>query len=647
MKSLKVIVSGILCVAFATAQTQNNQSLLTINGKQVPASYFEYIYKKNNSATSTDKKSLQEYLDLFTVFKLKVADAEAKQLDTLQSFKSELAGYRSQLTASYLTDTVKRNDLVMQEFKRMFTEINVSHILIKVENKENPNATPTPADTMAAYKKALEIEKRLKKEDFSKVAQEVSDDPSVKKNNGNLGYMSAMWLVYPFENMMYNTPKGQISKPFRTRFGYHILKVNDTRPARGKLLAAHIMLIVPDTATAENKAKAEEKIKMIYNKTKNGEDFAALAKEYSEDGYTSQNGGELSWFGTGNLVPEFEDAAFALTEKGQISEPVKSRFGWHIIKLLDKKPLDGFAEAKPNIERYISNSDMSEIVRNSFVNSLKKQYNFTLNKNSVAELDKIATAVQWKDSVFFVQANAIDKPLFSFADKSYTTKQFVDYMKQTHQSAATISNNIDNYVATELTNYKDKHLETEYPEFGNLMQEYHDGILLFDVSNREVWEKAATDTTGLQQYFAKNKVKYNWTEPHYKGRVLYCKDKKVANQVRKIIKTSPEDSINIRIKRLNAKDTVAVVKMEQKLFVKGENTAVDFYVFKEKNNFTPPAGFKEAFVAGKKLDQPESYADVKSAVVQDYQDYLEQEWVKALRKKYPVTVDEQVLNNIK
>jgi peptidyl-prolyl cis-trans isomerase SurA len=634
MKRILIIVALFSLANWAFSE---EETLLTINGEKVPKSYFEYLYNKNNSAQMADKKTLPEYLELFKIFKLKVAEAEAHKLDTVSSFKNELSGYRRQLAAPFLSDTNARNKLVKLEYERMKQDVDVSHILIKIEGNK------TPADTLAAYKKALAIEERLKKEDFEKVAKEVSDDPSAKKNGGNLGYLSAMWTVYPFETLAYTTPVGQISKPVQTMFGYHILKVNATRPGKGKIHVAHIMKFTNDTLPEKN-AKAEADIKALYAKAKAGEDFGKLAKENSEDTYSAKNNGELAWFGPGNMVKSFEDAAYALSDTGQISAPIKTEYGWHIIKLLGKKPIDTYQEASVGIKAQIGQTDRAQMLQDAFVGTLKREYHYELNQKQLLKLEKLAQKVQWKDSLFIVEAQKTANPLFKYADKTCTTNDFVTYMKDKKLHAANIQNNLDAYVGGLLINYKDSHLEQSHSDFRNLMQEYRDGILLFNISNSEVWEKASADSVGLRSFFEKNKAKYKWDVPHFKGRVLSCKDKKTVNQVKLILKKEPEDSIDKRLAALNTKDNI-VVKSEKNLFAKGDNKVVDYYAF-NTGAYKAPDDFKIVWVDGKVLDSPESYLDVKGAVIQDYQTYLEQEWIKSLQAKYPVVVNEEVLKTV-
>lgn len=636
MKKVISLLAISLSATFAMAQGE--QTLMTVNGKAVTKSFFEYINGKNNSTAFSEKKTTEEYLELFKIFRLKVAEAEAQGLDTVSSFVDELRGYRNQLAAPYLTDAATKDALIKQEYERMKEDVDVSHILIKIEGKK------TPADTLAAYKKALDIISRLKKEPFEKLAKEFSIDPSVKQNGGHLGFLSALWTVYPFEDAAYSLAVGQVSKPVQTSFGYHILKINARRAAQGKIQVAHIMRFTNDTIPGKNE-KAEKEIQAIYARVKAGEDFGTLAKQNSEDSYSAQNNGELPWFDSGKMVKEFEETAYALKAKGDISAPIKTQFGWHIIKLLDRKGIDSFDQAKAEIERQISMGDRSQLVSKAFVDRLKKEYNYQDNKTTLKEMEKVSVKSLGNDSLFYLAYTKINKPLFSFAGKNYNTWQFCSYLEKQKLPCVWIERSLEQYVAQEIKAYEDSQLENKYPDFRNLMQEYRDGILLFNISNKEVWEKASTDSLGLRNYFNINSANYKWAEPRFKGRVISCRDKKTADKVKLILKKEKADSIDVRLSALNKKDSV-IVKSEKNLFVKGSHAAVDFYAFKT-GNFKPVNDFKVVFVDGKVLNAPESYLDVKGLITQDYQNYLEQSWIKALQAKYPIEMNSEALKTLK
>lgn len=689
----------------------NDPVLMNINGKPVYKSEFEYIYNKNNTNNSLDKKSLEEYVDLFVNFKLKVEEAKAQGIDTTRSFVTELAGYRSQLTKPYLTDSKVDEEILREAYNRSKEDVDVSHILIRVAQ----NATP--ADTLKAWNIVQSILKRLQKEDFAKVAKEVSEDPSAADskgqvgNGGRLGFISAFRTVYPFETMAYNTPVGAISKPVRSAYGYHIIKVHARRPSLGEVLVAHIMKFtekeivlnndLPKAAydsinklieikatkskpvydsfakriaaknnlsktaldsivtrietaqriVAKNKM-AKSTIDSIAKRIAAGDDFGKLASTYSDDKGSSAKNGELPWFGAGRMVPEFENTAFALKNKGDVSEPVQSQYGWHIIKLIDKKGLAPFEEIKEELDRKVKRDERATMGQDAFVSKLKADYNFQLNKAAVDELKGLVADKATIDSVFFANAQGLNKPLFTFGLKTYSQADFVSYVKlNAYSDRATASEQLDqkltSYIDRELLAFEDLQLEKKFPEFRFLIQEYHDGILLFEVSNKEVWEKASKDTDGLAAYFKAHKEVYTWEKPHYKGRVIYCKDKATFAAAKSIVKKSVADSLDKYLPaRLN--DSIQYVKIEKGLFVQGDNKAVDNLVFKLKEQPTAAADYPYVFVTGKMLKfTPEDYTDVRGLVTADYQEYLEKEWITALRAKYKVEINQEVLKTVK
>jgi peptidyl-prolyl cis-trans isomerase SurA len=628
-----------------TAQSKD-PVLMTINGNPVTKSEFEYIYNKNNSNNSLDKKTLSEYVDLFVNFKLKVQEAKAQGLDTTSAFVNELSGYRSQLTKPYLTDQNVDEQILSEAYNRMKEDVEVSHILIRVA--QNASA----ADTLTAWKKITSIAKRLEKEDFKKVAKETSEDPSAEKNGGYIGWISAFHTVYPFETTAYSTPVGSISKPFRTAFGYHILKVQNRRNSLGEILVAHIMRFTTEGNDDKNK-DAKIKIDSLYKRVQAGDDFGKLASEYSEDRGSASRNGELPWFGTGRMIPEFENAAFALQNTGDVSAPVKSGYGWHIIKLLDRKPIGTYESLKPELERRIKQDERAGLSQKVFVEKLKKEYNFSLNTESVQEFVKLLGTKNLSDSAFRSQVSVLNKALFTFAGKTYLQNNFSEYLAKnnlTDRNSAQeiIDEKLNAFAERELLAYEDSQLENKYEDFRFLMQEYHDGILLFEVSNNEVWEKASKDTKGLENYFNTHKTDYTWEKPHYKGKIIYCKDKATYNAAKTIIRKLNTDSIE-KYLPLRLNDSIQHVKIEKGLYAQGDNKAIDKYGFKVKNAvYEPSAEYPYIIVVGKNLkNSPENYTDVRGLVTADYQDYLEKTWIAALRAKYPVVIDQTVLKTIK
>ena len=628
-----------------TATLANDPVLMKINGKPVLKSEFEYIYNKNNSNNSLDKKTLDEYVDLFVNFKLKVEEAKAQGLDTTKSFINELAGYRSQLTKPYLTDAKVDESVLQEAYNRLKEDVEVSHILIRVQQ----NATP--ADTLDAWKKINTIAKRIEKEDFAKVAKEVSEDESAKENNGYIGWVSAFRTVYPFETMAYNTKPGTISKPVRTAFGYHIVKVQGRRESQGEILVAHIMRFTEQGNDEKNRS-AKFKIDSIYDRVKAGDDFGKLANDLSDDRGSATKNGELPWFGAGRMIPEFENAAFALKNKGDMSAPIQSAYGWHIIKLIDRKGIDTFENMKEDLQSKVKRDERASLGLKSFVAKLKSDYKFTTNNESVKEYYSLLDKKTLTDSIFQLEAAKLAKPIMTIATKAFTQSDFTQFLKANSYTDKTAAADIidEKYAAfaeKEILAYEDSQLEKKYEDFRFLMQEYHDGILLFEVSNNEVWEKASKDTEGLAKYFNNNKADYKWEKPHFKGRLIMCKDKETFKAAKAIVKKSHNDSIDKYLRtRLN--DSIQHVKIEKNIFVQGDNKQVDKLAFKSKAMVEADKDYPFVFVSGKMLKTlPEDYTDVRGLVTADYQEYLEKEWIAKLRTKFTVEIDKKILETVK
>ena len=366
----------LLALLFSSNANQNEKVLMTIGSEKVTVSEFQNIFQKNNDLENINKEELENYVDLFVKFKMKVLDAESISLDTSRKFINELNGYRKQLSRPYLTDKQAENKLLSEAYERTLKEVKVSHILILLDE----NALPK--DTLSIFNKINLIRnKALNGESFDLLAKTYSEDPSAKINSGNLGYFSAFRMVYPFENAAYNTNVGEVSKPFRTRFGYHILKVTDKRESRGQVKVAHIMIEQKENANTKEIETATEKVNQLMDFFNQGKTFDELV-QFSDDNGTKNKGGELPWFGTGQMVPEFENAAFNL-KVGEISKPIKTNYGWHILKLIDKKNIEDFDAIKSELERKIKRDTRSNKGRKSLINRIKKENNFKEYKNNL------------------------------------------------------------------------------------------------------------------------------------------------------------------------------------------------------------------------------------------------------------------------
>lgn len=637
MKKSLILISVFSFSLLSFAQGQD-PVLMKINGKDITRSEFEYIYNKNNSNNELDKKTLEEYVDLFINFKLKVAAAEEAGLDTTKAFKSEFQGYRQQLVKPYLTDESVDEKNALEVYNRLKENVEASHILVRVA----PDASEM--EISEAYNKANKARQRiLKGEAFDKVAREVSEDPSVAQNGGYLGYFTAMQMVYPFEDAAYNLKIGEVSEPVRTDFGYHVIKVTNRRPDIGKILVAHIFKFLPQDASKEREQELRSEMDSIYHALLNGADFAEMAKSKSEDRGTAARGGELPWIGLHQTVKEFEDVAFNL-KKDEISKPFNSPNGIHIVKLIDRKQIEPFEEKKDEITRRLNRQGRGNKGVEALIAKLKNDYRYSFNEG-VANQTKAALSQLQElkgDTVASKNIN-VNGSLFTLAGKSYPAQDFLEWADNRTGNPDKV---IEDYVNKEILNYEDSQLEKKYTDFGHLMREYRDGILLFEISNNLVWDKASKDDEGLASYFKKNKSDYAWKNPRFKGIIVHCKDKGIEKQTKKLLKKQPEDEwLNIVRTTFN-NDSVTSVKVVKGLYAKGDNKYVDKLIFKT-GSYEPVEDFPYTFVFGKKLKKgPETYKDVRGPVTADYQNYLETAWIDELRNKYKVEINEEVLKTV-
>ncbi|MGZ4048009.1 MAG: peptidylprolyl isomerase [Bacteroidia bacterium] len=647
----KTLMLPLALLSFNFSVAQNKDAvLMTIGNSKVTVGEFENVYHKNNTKeTSGDAKSLNDYVDLFVNFKLKVKEAEEMGLDTSKAFKEELAGYRKQLAQPYLTDKDVNDKLLKETYDRMQEDVHASHILVKVSE----NALPK--DTLEAYNKILKIRARiLKGEDFNKVAAEkgVSDDPSAKDNGGDLGFFTALQMVYPFESAAYNTKVGEVSMPVRTRYGYHIIKVTERRKAQGEVLVAHIMVKTPPNMSKDDSLNAYKKINEIYGKLKAGSKFEDLATEFSDDKTSAKKGGELPWFSTGKMPAEFEKTAFAIANKGDYSAPMRTKYGWHIIKLIDKRGLASFDDMKNELKGKVTKDSRSQVGRASLIAKIKTEYKFKENPKAVDEFTKVLDSTLFEGRWDAAKATSLKKPMFNFNDKVYTQTDFANYIAS-HQSKrpktdykVVINPLYKQFVEESAIAYEEGRLDQKYPEFKSLMQEYRDGILLFELTDEKVWSKAVKDTAGSKAYYEKNKNNYMWDE-RADASVYTCASDKVAKEVRDLMKKKKTEK---EILAVINKDSQLNLQVESRIFNKGENEFVD-------KNWNPGTSAdlpsekdkKTIIVVTNKLLKPEpkSYMDSKGMVTADYQNYLEKEWISSLKAKYPVTIDKAVLATVK
>ena len=474
---------------------KKSKTLVTINDSKITVADFKKVYEKNLAAIDNEEsKNVPYNLDLFINYTLKVKEAYQVKLDTLPSYIKEIETYRNQLSAPYLQDKSFTENLIKEAYFRTKNEIKAKHILIRTKK----NATP--ADTLAAYNKILKIRNRiLAGEDFEKVAAATSDDDSArdnpqrkfKGNKGNLGYFSAFKMVYPFEEAAYKTPVGEVSMPFKTRFGYHILKVDNIRVSKGEVEVAHIL--VTDLAPT-GKTEIDE----VYAKLIEGKSFDSLAKRYSNDNSSKDKGGKLTKFGTGRMVPSFEKAAFSLRDIGDFSKPFKTRFGWHILRLLKKHPLKSFEEMKATITERLKRSGRMKLSDDAVLNKLKKNYRITEHESAKLILNRKDIRTISKDS--------LQNILFSINERNFTQAAFVSSIA--NKKRQPIAALFELYKNEEIVKYFKENLVNTAPEYATILKEYEDGLLLFELMQQKIWHKSSKDTLGLKQFFVENKKNY-------------------------------------------------------------------------------------------------------------------------------------------
>ena len=653
-----------LCLMMApsllSAQSYAKKTLITIGDKEISAKEFMDTYEKNNVKTDViDKKNVDEYLGLYIDFKLKVTEAEALGKDTIPSFVKELKNYRDQLAKPYFSNDEITEELIKEAYERIQYDINAAHILIKCDAKA------MPADTLAAYNKAMSVRERiLNGEDFGAVAVEMSDDPSARDmeeipgvrrayigNRGELGYFSAFDMVYPFETGVYTTEVGGVSMPVRSDFGYHVIKVNSKTPALGLIRAAHIFLASdpndPNTADSILSAKANN----IYNELmKDQSQWSEFVRRYSEDKGTVANNGVLSPFRVNQIVPEFITAVKSL-EIGGISEPVKTNFGYHIIRLVAVSTPSDFETEKAKLEERVGRDMRAKISEDIAMKRIMKDNGFKENTKVkdeyIATIDSTLAMGMYQPEVM-PESNII----FTLGDEECKLQEFVDYVVGHQRRQGFLSSTAyayelyDSFLKEKVFAYEDANLENKYPEFKTLVQEYHDGILLFSLMEEQVWNKAVEDTTGLNEYYERNKNNYMWND-RVKAIVLTSTDKGNVEELTAFL----SGDVTIDSVRTYLKNGEVKASARFSFYQKGDNINIDAMEWKEGvlNTFESTVDNTTQLIKIVEVrpSEPKTFKEAKGLVTSGYQAELETLWLQQLREKYPVNVNQKLLKKIK
>lgn len=601
------------------AQKKGDKVLLKIDGKPVYQSEFKRLFGKNkNLKIDGQEPSLEEDLQLFVDYKLKLIAAKDLQLDTLPEYQKEVTRYRNQLALPYLNDDSLIDSLVEEAYQRSLKEIRASHILIKLGEHDT--------DTVKAYEKIKDLRTQIVNgADFASMAQKHSEDPSAKKNKGDLGYFSVFRMVYSFENAAYNTAEGEVSEIFRSQFGYHILKVDDVRASEGEVEVAHIM--IRDTT-----ATGKQTIDKVLNDVKDGGDFSELAKKYSDDRRSAGNGGKLAKFGRGALPPPFGEVSFSLSKENEYSEPFKTAYGWHIVRFIEKYPVGSFEDSKEELLRKAKRDGRAKTLANPVVVRLKNEYAITVNEEA-----KLA----YKDVQMGVVNDSLNQWLVTIENDTLTQQDFTAYIKNRRDRKPL--DVFDAFVDEEILNYYKAHLEETDEEFKYLFQEYKNGLLLFDLMKLKIWDAAQNDSIGLQKYYDEHITDYIKPET-FKSIVVSTKNETEAGELQAYLaKTASLDTIQ-----------EALVTKEDVLFKTGDFKADDS-IFPENVELTPETtnSYKEddyhviVKIVSKEPSLQREFKDVKGKVISDYQNQIQEDWLEALRGQHKIKFYKRTVKKLK
>ena len=651
MKNGFILILLTLITSVSFCQSEYG-TILTIDGADISSEEFLRVFNKNSNLTSEeDKKNLDEYLELFINYKLKVVEAEHLGYDTVQAFTDEFNGYKKQLAKPYLENNEIKNDLVAEAYERYKLEVDASHILISCDE----NALP--ADTLKAYEKITAIHARVAGgEPFDQVARATSDDPSVKNNDGKLGYFSSFRMVYPFETAAFTTPVGSVSGIIRTSYGYHIVKVHDRRPNRGSIKAAHIATRIASNATEPEIQAAKEKIDKAYLALMNGMTWEEAVQEFSENPRTKTKNGEIGWLSSGKAPEEFFGPAVKLNA-GEFTKPIRTEGSFHIGYVLDKKPIDSFEESKEKLERQVDRDrDRKKALKDQQYSELKEKYEYKENPSELGKLVSLMDSSIYTNDWNAENAAILSDPLITIDEKVITLYDYAKYLagsevrknKRTPIEGIVVFN-FEPFANKRLTDYAMKRLPEENDDYKYLLQEYRDGILLFNLTNDLVWQKAQEDTNGLENFYTEAD-KYNWNE-RIDVKVYSYTDNAITAQlpalIKKQVKKNKPDSFIIE--SLCENDSIPCVSVTDKTYEKGHDSMADKLTW-EKGSYISESDTENNYiyyVTDIKASEPKKLDEARGLYIADYQTYLEKKWIEELRAKYEVIKHEDVINKVK
>lgn len=623
-------ITSIFCfwLSFAQDQPKNTDALITINNEEISVDEFMNIYNKNiQLVEDKGQNGIEDYLELYINYKLKIADAKSEDFDKKQSYLKEYEKYKNQLIKTFLTDKKVTSELLQEAYSRTKVEVKAQHILVRT----------TGQDTLSALNQIREFRSRFLNESFENLKKSIHNGNDIFVED--LGYFSAFKMVYDFENAAYNTPVGEISQPFKTQFGYHVVKVLNKRPSLGQAEAAHIMIAKKSNNTEQT---AEQRINELYRLIEQGESFEDLAKQYSDDKSSAENGGKLKPFKSGEINSElFVDTAFSL-DVGAISNPIQTKYGWHIIKLLSKKPIESFEQLKFELEKKVKRDSRSQVIKKRMVASIMKQYQVQAPKsNTISTYYK-----KNKDESRWIlnESLSLDNQLIKIKNRVLSYGDFLSFLNNNSKTKKSIDDHYNTFLENSVMQYKKDQLPFENAEYANVLKEYEEGLLLFDIMEEKIWNRAKNDSTGLLEHYNSNALKFI-APKNISGTIARSDKKSTLKKVMKLwVKNMSNDVVSkmVNVKNQNVIFSTGTFEIGSSLLPK--NTVFETGISK----ISP---LDNSYVILNVLKQQSekvlSFEEAKGAVISSFQNLLEQNWIETLRAKYSFSVNLNVLNELK
>jgi peptidyl-prolyl cis-trans isomerase SurA len=639
----------IVFIAFSITITASSQTLFTYGKYTADAKEFLRAYNKNNSQTAGNKaKAIRDYLDLYINSRLKIQEAYEREYDTLPQIKSEVETLRAQIIENYMSDPEAITRLTKEAFQRSLKDIHVAHIFISFNDKAGI------VDTAAASKKLNDVLSRLrKKEDFLKVAEQLSDEPSAKTNKGDIGYITVLTLPYPFENIIYTTAPGTYSKPFVSKIGYHIFKNLGERKAVGKIKAQQILIAFPPGSDDAFKKRAGLLADSLYRRIMAGDDFGKLATSFSNDYISAATGGNLPDIAIGQFEPVFEKMVWSLKKDGEVSKPFMTSHGYHIVKRVSAKPVITKPDDKTNID------DLKQKIMSDDRWKTAKDFIYTrVQKKPGVQKMNYSDAVLWalSDSLLDFKPAGIGKamnqqsPLFKIGDTTITVSQWISHAQVNRYKAdrsglKSYPDLMDEFTRSAMYEYYRSHLEDFSEEFCVQMDEFRDGNLFFEIMQQEIWNRTQNDSTQLWALYKKNRAKYNW-KPSADAVIFFCSDANAAKTLHDQLKKDPESWR--KVTETQSEKVVADSSRYEWEQIPGleKATPKQGMLTQLTGNTADNSSSFACIIKVYTESSPRTYNEAKGLVMNDYQAGLEEQWIQDLRKKYPVVIDQKVLAEI-